>query len=218
MKRYVPFIIIGVVAMLTIGAGAILYRSKQHAIATANAHLGPQSDVVPQHIRGESDAPVTVEEFGDFQCPACATTAGILRPLEKEYSSRLRLIFWNFPLAMHRHGREAALAAEAASLQNRFWEMHDLLYQNQAAWSAAADVRPLFEKYAGQLRLDVERFKKDCASEEVGARVDRQREHGVSRGVQNTPTIFINNREVIPPFTPERLHEAVAAALPRQKS
>jgi protein-disulfide isomerase len=216
--RYFPFIIIGTVAILTIGAGAMLYRMKQRGVAASSAHGSATSGATPQHIRGESSASVTLEEFGDFQCPACATTAAMLRPLEVAYGSRLRMIFWNFPLAMHQHGRDAALAAEAASLQNHFWEMHDLLYQNQAAWSTAADVRPLFEKYAEELHLDVDRFKKDCASEEVAARVDRQRTEGVSRNVRNTPTILINNREVVPPFTPERLHEAIDAAMPAHKN
>jgi protein-disulfide isomerase len=218
MKRYVPFIIIAAVALLTIGGGAMLYRVKQRGGAISGTHISGTAGAVPEHVRGAANAPVTLEEFADFQCPACATTAMMLGALESAYGSRLRMIFWNFPLAMHQHGRDAALAAEAASSQNRFWEMHDLLYQNQSAWSTAPDTRPSFEKYAEQLHLDVDRFKKDCASEEVAARVDRQRNEGVARGVRNTPTIFINNREVVPPFSPERLREAVEAAMPGHKT
>lgn len=204
--------------MLTIGAGTVLYRMKLRGAVASSGHVSGASGVKPQHVRGESDAPVALEEFGDFQCPACATTATMLRGLEAAYGSRLRMIFWNFPLAMHRHGRDAALASEAAALQNHFWEMHDLLYQDQAAWSTATDARPLFEKYAAELHLDVDRFEKDYASEGVAARVDRQRNEGVSRGVKNTPTIFINNRVVDPPFSPERFHEAVDAAITAHKS
>jgi protein-disulfide isomerase len=213
MKRYLPFVIIGIVAALTIGAGAMLYRMKQRSASAGQANPTAGSTIKPEHVRGDSNALVTLEEFGDFQCPACATTAGMLRPLEEAYGSRLRMIFWNFPLAPHKHGRDAALAAEAASLQGHFWQMHDLLYQNQSSWSTADDARPLFERYAEQLHLDVERFKRDFQSQQVAARVDREREHGVSRGVQNTPTIFINNREVVPPFSPQRLHEAIDAAM-----
>jgi protein-disulfide isomerase len=174
--------------------------------------------MTPQHVRGASGAPVTLEEFGDFQCPACANTARAIHPLEGAYGGRLRIVFWQFPLPVHQHGRDAALAAEAASLQGRFWEMHDLLYQNQAKWSGETDVRPLFERYAQELHLDVQRFKKDFESEQVAAQVDRQREHGVSRGVQNTPTLFINNQLIAPPVTPERLREAIDAAMPVHKS
>ncbi len=114
---------------------------------------------------------------------------------------------------MHAHALEAALAAEAAGLQGRFWEMHDLLYKNQAVWSKALDVRAFFKMYARSLGLDVERFAKDSASDEVKARVVSDGEHGVSRGVKNTPTLFINDREVRNSFSPERLHEAIDAAL-----
>lgn len=225
MKRYFPFILIAVVAMLTVGSGAMLYRAKQRAAAGVSATGGAgasatpaTSAMTPEHFRGESGAPVTLEEFGDFQCPACALTAEVIRPLEKVYGGRLRIVFWQFPLPAHQHGRDAALAAEAASMQGRFWEMHDLLYQNQTSWSKEPDVRPLFESYAKELHLDVERFKKDFESQQVAARVDRQQEHGVSRGVHNTPTLFINNQLLTPPFTPDRLHEAISAAMPGRSS
>ena len=223
MKRYFPFILIAAVAMLTVGSGAMLYRAKQRSVAAAAAAAAGAtgtgaSAMTPEHVRGASGAPVTLEEFGDFQCPACATTAGVIQALEKVYGKRLRMIFRQFPLPAHQHGRDAALATEAASLQGRFWEMHDLLYEKQATWSREPDVRPLFESYAQELHLNVPRFKKDFESEQVAAQVDRQREYGVSRGVQNTPTLFINSQLVTPPFTPERLQEAIDAAMSGHKS
>jgi len=221
MKRSLPFIIIAAVAMLTAGSGAMLYSSKQRSAAAETDAIGSNgSAMTPEHVRGEKRAPVTLEEFADFQCPACANTAlEMIRPLERDYGSRLRVVFWHFPLPNHKHGRDAALAAEAASLQGRFWEMHDLLYRNQIAWSNVDDVHRLFEDYARELHLDVERFKKDFGGAQVSARVDRQQEYGASRGVQNTPTIFINNQVVAPPFSPERLHEAIDAAMPgKQRS
>src|SRR5437762_9910447 len=129
MKRYFPFILIAAVAMLTVGSGAMLYRAKQRSVAAAAAAAAGAtgtgaSAMTPEHVRGASGAPVTLEEFGDFQCPACATTAGVIQALEKVYGKRLRMIFRQFPLPAHQHGRHAALATEAASLQGRFWEMH----------------------------------------------------------------------------------------------
>jgi protein-disulfide isomerase len=218
MKRYLPFVIVATVAVLAIGAGAMLYRAKRAEMTTTTQPGAPTKPLKPEHVRGETKAPVTLEEFGDFQCPACATVAGMLGAIETEYGSKLRVLFWNFPLAMHKHGREAALAAEAASRQGQFWQMHDLLYEKQSAWSTVDDVRPVFEQLASQLKLDVDRFKKDYASPEIAARVDRQREYGVSRGVKNTPTIFVNGRELAPPFNPERLREAINAALATAKS
>ena len=215
MKRYLPFVIIAAVAVLTVGAGAMLYRAKERAIAGGGV-AGPSTSEIggePVHVRGQPRAPVKLEEFGDFQCPSCATTAEVISKLEQDYGPRLRVVWRNFPLAMHAHALEAALAAEAAGLQGRFWEMHDLLYKNQAVWSKALDVRPFFNMYARSLSLDVERFAKDSASDEVKVRVLFDGERGVSRGVKNTPTLFIDDREVRAFFSPERLHEAIDAAL-----
>ena len=217
MKRYLPFVIIAAVAVLTVGAGALFYRVKQRAVASGGVTRPSTGDgqgkAEPLHVRGQPGAPVTLEEFGDFQCPSCATTAEVIGKLEQDYGPRLRVVWRNFPLAMHAYALEAALAAEAAGLQGRFWEMHDLLYRNQAVWSKASNVRAFFNMYARSLGLDVERFAKDSASEEVKARVVSDGQHGVSRGVRNTPTIFINDREVRASFSPERLHEVIDAAL-----
>jgi protein-disulfide isomerase len=217
MKRYLPFIIMAAVAVLTAGAGAILYRAKQRTSAVGSPAVAGspgQREAEPLHVRGDPDAPVTLEEFGDFQCPTCATVSGVIGQLEQDYGHRLRVVFRHYPLAMHSHAIEAALAAEAAGLQGRFWEMHDLLYKNQAVWSKASDpatARRLFTEYARSLGLDVERFAKDSNSDEVKARVFWEGQQGVSRGVKNTPTLFINGRELGPPFSPERLRAEIDA-------
>ena len=218
MKRYFPFILIAAVAMLTVGSGAMLYRAKQRSVAAAGATGSGTSAITPQHVRGASGAPVTLEEFGDFQCPSCATVSGVISKLEQEYGPRLRVVFRHFPLAMHPHALEAALAAEAAGLQGRFWEMHDMLYQYQSVWSKASNVRPLFDAYAGALHLNVERFRKDSNSNEVRTRVILEGEDGVSRGVKNTPALFVNGQVVRNAFTAERLREAIDAALIGHKS
>ena len=217
MKRYLPFVIIAAVAVLTVGAGAVLYRAKQRVIAGGPAVAGRPSTSVdgaePLHVRGQPGAAVTLEEFGDFECPSCATEAEVIRKVEQDYGPRLRVVWRNFPLAMHAHALQAALAAEAAGLQGRFWEMHDLLYKDQAVWTKALNVHPFFNMYARSLGLDAERFAKDSTSDEIKARVLSDGEQGVSRGVKNTPTLFINDREVHAAFSPERLHEAIDAAL-----
>ena len=92
------------------------------------------------------------------------TTLQSIRPMEDNFGSRLRVVFWHFPLPNHKHGREAAMAAEAASRQGKFWEMHDLLFERQGDWSKVDDIHPVFEAYAQELKLNVERFKKDFGS------------------------------------------------------
>src|SRR5690349_17059048 len=123
MKRALPFIIIAAVAIITVGSGAMLYKSKRARIS-ASPLVSSMRDMKPSHVRGESDAPVTLEEFADFQCPSCAmTTLKSVRPMEESFGSRLRVVFWHFPLPNHKHGRDASLAAEAAGRQGKFWEM-----------------------------------------------------------------------------------------------
>jgi protein-disulfide isomerase len=220
MKRYLPFVIMAAVAVLTVGAGAMLYRAKQRTNAVGSVTAASPGRLVaePLHVRGDPGAPVTLEEFGDFQCPSCATAAEVIGKLEQDYGPRLRVVWRNFPLAMHAHALEAALAAEAAGLQGRFWEMHDLLYKNQAVWSNASDVRTFFNMYARSLGLDAERFAKDSNSDEVKARIFWEGQQGVSRGVKNTPTLFINDRELGHPFSPEHLRVEIDAALSGKKN
>jgi protein-disulfide isomerase len=212
MRRYLPFVIVGVVALATIGSAMFLYRAKRPSMLTITNESSANGASV--HVLGNAQAPVTLEEFGDFECPPCGGLSEPINQLEKEYRPNLRVIFHHFPLIMHAHAREASLAAEAASLQGHFWEMHDLLYREQAVWSKPADPRALFNSYAGMLGLNVERFKRDMAGEEVKARVTSDEKQGASLGVRNTPTIFVNNHAVdLKIVSPETLRAAVKEAV-----
>ena len=216
MKRYLPFVIVVGVALAALGSGAMLYRAKLpqlQAIPAGNIVAG-KSDTESVHVRGNPDAPVTLEEFADFQCPPCGIFASFEEELLREYDSRLRIVFRNFPLPAHEHAREAAVAAEAAGFQGKFWEMHDVLYREQAVWSKAPSPRELFESYAGTIGLDVDQFKKDIDSEKVRERVDSDHARGDSLGVKLTPTLFINNEPVeAKDKTPEGVRAAINAAL-----
>jgi len=176
----------------------------------------PDAGADPPHALGPADARVTLEEFGDFECPPCGLLHPILKTLEGEFGPRIRIIFREFPLVPnHQHALAAARAAEAAGLQGKFWEMHDLIYENQKTWHEAFDVRPIFEGYATKIGLDFERFKRDISSDVVQQRIflDGKRAH--SLGVKGTPTVFLNGREV--PFeslmVPDKLREIINTEL-----
>ncbi|HEX8078064.1 MAG TPA: thioredoxin domain-containing protein [Chthoniobacterales bacterium] len=210
MKRYLPFIIVAAVALITFGAGFTLYRSKKAAQPTASKD-GNASGL---HVRGPNSAVVTIEEFGDFQCPPCSMMAELLKKTEEQQKGRLRVVFHHFPLAIHANARAASIAAEAAERQGRFWEMHDLLYREQASWSKAPDVPALFDSYAQKLGLDLARFKQDLQSPGVSAHVDADQILGKTRGVTSTPTLFVNN--VLVPadaLNPPGLQKAIETAL-----
>jgi protein-disulfide isomerase len=223
MKRYLPLVIIVVV----LGAGLLTARYLQNApsdLATASptptappgspaspAATAPnpgEPGAEPAHTQGNANAPVTLEEFGDFECPPCGLLHPVLKQMEAEFGpTKMRLIFREFPLVpAHVHALAAARAAEAAGLQGRFWEMHDMIYENQKTWHEAFDVRPIFEGYATKIGLNLEQFRQDNSSEIVERRIflDGKRAH--SLGVQGTPTVFLNGREVpFPSLAPEKL-------------
>lgn len=216
MKRYLPFIIVVGVALATFGSGAMLYRTKHQQLQAIplDKALPANGGSESMHIRGNPNAPVTLEEFGDFQCPPCGSFAKFTEELLKEYDSRLRIVFRHFPLKVHEHAREASLAAEAAGLQGRFWEMYDVLYREQAAWSKAPNARELFESYAGMIGLNVDQFKKDMDGEQAKARVDSDFARGESLGINLTPFLYINGQPVdAKDKNPEGVRAAINAAL-----
>ena len=218
MKRTLPFVIIAVV--LAAGLLTVLYLQRPTSgppaaaptpgkSPTASAPPNPgEAGSEPAHALGNASAPVTLEEFGDFECPPCGLVHPVLKALEGEFCpTKLRIVFREFPLVPnHVHALAAARAAEAAGLQGKFWEMHDMIYENQKAWHEAFDVRPIFEGYATKIGLNLEQFRQDNTNEIVERRIflDGKRAH--SLGVQGTPTVFMNGREV--PFeslAPEKL-------------
>ena len=146
--------------------------------------------------------------------PAVRRSFPILEKIAQDYGPRLRVIFRQFPLAMHRHALEAARASEAAGLQGHFWEMHDLLYHNRFIWPQAPEVRKSFEDYATSLGLDLERFKRDMDGEQVMARITADQLRAKSLGVDRTPVVFINNLQVpVTSLNPPALHGAIGAEL-----
>ncbi len=217
MKRYLPFIIVALVALLAIGSGALLYRSKRSANAAPKISK-PETETSGEsvHSLGPADAAVTLEEFGDFQCPPCGKLSGPINQLQKKHN--LRVIYREFPLPVHAHAKEAAFAAEAAGRQGRFWQMHDLLYREQAVWSQSTNARALFNAYAGMLQLDVGRFRQDMDSSEVEQQVELDQRRGAVIGVKTTPTIFVNN-EAVPPkqANPDELPAVVEAAVKKAR-
>jgi protein-disulfide isomerase len=222
MKRYLPFAIILAVLLLAIGGGALLFQVKTQrvsaaraaaAAAAAKASLSSKRGADPPHARGPATAAVTLEEFGDFECRPCGDLSPILEKIEQDYGAVLRVVFRQFPLPIHKHAIDAARASEAAGLQGRFWEMHDLLYHNRFIWPGASDVRKAFAEYAKSLGLDIERFQNDMNSEQVNARIVADQRRGASLGVDRTPVLFINNREVpVTSLNPPGLLSAIDAA------
>ena len=198
MKRFLPFLIIGAVLVAGLIVTWLWLRSPSSpSTNTSTNNSGAEAPgAQPPHIRGNSNAPVTLEEFADFQCPSCGAYYPELKKIESEFGERLRVIFRERPLVPpHEHALIAAQAAEAAGMQDRFWEMHDKLYENQKAWSEAKDVVPMFVDYAKQIGLDTDRFMRDLNGEVVASRIFQDGKRGHALAVVATPTFFVNGKE-----------------------
>lgn len=230
MKRILPFVLIVIVLGAGIATAWYLQRPSgaspeptpvaPGASPVATAAVPAEPGAEPPHVQGNPNAPVTLEEFGDFECPPCGLVHPILKNLEAEFGpTRVRIIFREFPLVpAHVHALAAARAAEAAGLQGKFWEMHDLIYEHQKEWHEAFDVRPIFEGYAKTIGLDMEQFQRDNTGEAVERRIFLDGKRGHSLGVQGTPTVFLNGREVpFPSLQQDKLRELINAELAAQR-
>ena len=211
-NRYLPFVIIGAVLVAAVLGALWLSRSPgagesgsqnsaANSRAASNAPAGPRRNEQPgapnPHTRGSSGAPVTLEEFGDFQCPPCGRLHASLKKIEDDYGDRLRVIFRNYPLqSIHKNAFSAARAAEAAGQQGKFFEMHDMLYEHQEEWGNSPEPRPLYVSYASRLGLNGDKFKADMERQDIADRIQADFSRGTSLGVKGTPTVFLNGREL----------------------
>jgi protein-disulfide isomerase len=143
------------------------------------------------HVEGVNDAPVELMEYADFECPYCGRAYQIVKKIQKELGKNLKFVFRNFPLTqMHPNALHAALAAEAAGAQGKFWEMHDILFENQEY----LEDQYILE-YAKKIGLDLAKFEKDFSKDEYYQKVKNDYESGVKEGVDGTPTFFINGKK-----------------------
>jgi protein-disulfide isomerase len=160
------------------------------------------------HIQGPESAPVTLVEYGDFECPHCGRAHGILTELLPQLGESVRFVFRHFPLAqVHVHAEHAAESAEAAAAQGQFWEMHDALFENQEALEDDNLV-----SYAEQLGLDIPRFAADLEQQKYRTRVSEDFRAGIRSGVNGTPTFFINGHRHNGAWDLEALRQAITHA------
>lgn len=166
------------------------------------------------HVRGPENAPVTIIEYSDFECPACAAYYPVVEKLVAEASTTVRFVYRHFPLypLPHKNAFIASQASEAAALQGKFWEMYTLLFDNQTEWAGTNKAESIFEGYATRIGLNVEAYKKDFASEAVEARIDKDKTEAQSLHVNATPTFFVNGKAIANPQGYEQFKTIIEAA------
>ena len=164
-------------------------------------------------VKGNPQATVTLLEYADFQCPACALYHPILKQVEQELGDKIKIVFRHFPLrSIHRKAQIAGQAVEAAGLQGKFWEMHDILFERQSAW-VDGDHEELFSSYAQELGLNVEQFKNDLESPNTKNKVDGDYLSAMGAKLNSTPSFFVNGRKITNPRTYEEFKILINEAL-----
>lgn len=192
-KRIQNIALIALVVLL-VGAFIISRKSKKVDMETINS----VAVVEPaQHIKGSMEAPVTLVEYSDFQCPACQAAAPQLNDLLDQFDGKFNLEFRHFPLrSIHGNAQLAGQAAEAAGMQGKFWEMHDALYEHQAEWSQSFNPTRYFKKYAEGLDLNLDRFVYDMESEKVKNVVNAGFDEATEMNLPGTPSFTVNGEKI----------------------
>lgn len=202
-KRWIIFGVIiaaAIGAMVYMSVGGRLNVDDIGVEGAANI-IGPEerNGNIGDHVLGNADAKVVLVEYGDFQCPGCSSYATLVHSLVEKYGEDMALVFRNFPLtAIHPNARAAAAAAEAAGLQDKYWQMHDLLFANQTEWgnSNPTDRNEIFTNYARQIAIDETKFLADLAKENITQKINFDVALARLNNVTGTPTFLIGGETV----------------------
>lgn len=207
-------IVIGTVSVLFIALmGWLIWRSPVIAPQESVSDLSLLSNAT-SHMTGSPTAKVTMVEFGDFQCPACAQVAPQIKQVVEKYQSdpNFNFVFRNFPLPQHKNALASAEAAEAAGAQGKYWEMNYMLYERQSEWDDASNPIDIFVSYAQALGLDTAQFRSEVAAKKYAAVIAADLSDGNRAGVNSTPTLYINGMKVVD-YNLASLEAAVKKAL-----
>jgi len=183
------------VATVLILVGGVFLMSKSNSTAEVTPDQKVDKSILVKkdsYSVGSPKAKVVIVEFGDFQCPACASAYPVVKRILEDNDEKVYFQFRNFPLPLHRNAKLASYVAEAAGSQGKYWEMHEALYENQLEWAESTKPMEFFESYAKKLELDVEKLKVELKKDAIIKKVDRDTQDGGAAGVNSTPTFFVN--------------------------
>lgn len=199
---------VGVIVIITASIWGLisLVNSSSPASSISNLPSVSKEDITT----GPKDAKVTITEYADFQCPACAAYHPLVKQLLAEFPKDIYFVYRFFPLTnIHQNALLASQAGFAANLQGKFWQMHDLLYENQKSWATEGNALDIFISYAEKIKLDMDKFKKDITSNEAKKFVEGELNQGISIGVNSTPTFFINGKQIQNPRSYDEFRKLV---------
>jgi protein-disulfide isomerase len=186
------YIFIGIVILVV---GAIFFLSTEGESKKASTDILGDAILAPgdNPLLGDPDAPITIIEFSDYQCPFCKRNVQTVKDILAKYPKDVKYYFRDFPLQIHANAKAAAYAAEAADKQGKYYEYHDILFDKQADWEDLQDPTVKFVEYAQSLNLDTDKFKKDMASDAIRDNVETDMQVGLALGVTGTPGTYVND-------------------------
>ncbi len=206
-KQFVAIVVACLIALF--GIFAVTSKKDSNTNTTTNSKA-----TLSNNVTGKNSKKVTLVEYGDFQCPACGQYHPIVKQLVEEYQNDIQFQFRNFPLqTIHPNARAGARAAEAAAKQGKYWEMHNLLYEQQNAWTESNTAKAIFQGYAKQLGLNTAKFDTDFASEEVNGIISADYNEGVKLGINSTPTFFLQGKKIKNPGTLDEFKKLIDDAI-----
>lgn len=209
-------LVVGAIVLVALGAFWFMYRGGVSSDDSAEKPevVSPAEVSAQDHQKGSEEALVTLVEYGDFQCPACAAYNPIVNQLAEEFGNDVKIVFRHFPLrSIHRHAQISSQAAEAAGAQGKFWEMANLLFERQKDWANVRDPRSLFAEYAEELGLNREQFESHMNSDEARNRVNADYDGGFAAGINSTPTFYIDGEKITNPQGYEPFAELIRQKL-----
>ena len=204
-----------IIAVIVIGSifGIIKLASKSQTAGSDNLAITVSAINDNENTKGDKEALAALIEYSDFQCPACGSYYPILKKVTEDLSAKVRFAYRHFPLPQHKNAKLAATVAEAAGKQGKFWEMHDLIFQNQSDWSEEKNAAILFAKYAQDIGLDLARFQTDVASDDIKAKIENDYKSGVKAGVDSTPSFFLNGKKIANPRNYDEFKNYIGQAI-----
>jgi protein-disulfide isomerase len=218
MKSTYIWLGIGVVII-----GALFISAKFLDKPSTPAVLSPETAsmlavVADDHVKGNPDAKVTLVEYLDFECEACGAYYPLIKQLGTEFPNDLRIVTRYFPLPGHKNSMTAAIAVEAASKQGKYWEMHDKLFETQETWGNKQMPTPqVFEQYAQEIGLDIEKFKADVTDPSTKARVQRDFDASEKLGNNSTPSLFVQGVKIQNPRSYEAFKQLIQSEIDKAK-
>jgi protein-disulfide isomerase len=208
-KNY--FIAFGIAVIIVIGTWLFGVGSSNGT----NTEISPVAvdetvSAIQKHIKGNKEAVVKLVEYSDIQCPACGMYYPVVKQIVKDFGDNISFEYRHFPLrSIHQNAQKAALAAEAAGLQGKFWEMHDILFENQKDWSNKTG-KNIFSVYAEELGLDIPKFESDMAfNKDIKNKVENDYQSGLDLKVNATPTFFLNDAKMENPRSYEEFKSII---------